>query len=112
MTNANDAPLPMADAQELLEQVEADNEKLAELVGWLGAAVGRADQLGLYVGDQAMSQLGEAYGEDPAVVIPLVADEDRAWEVLVDHNDHLLRLLRVVTGALTASLNGNPDDEF
>lgn len=61
--------------------------------------------------DQARAALAQAQAQqlleavETTAVTPPVANEDAAWDGLATHADGLLRLLRIVTAALTADLD-------
>ncbi len=105
MTQLDDAMASMNRAQALLDQVVADNERLGEVLAWLTEAVDRNLELVAYVSGSLDDDVTAVLTDDPEGVTPPVANQDAAWEALVDHHDHLLRLLRVVTSAVTAELD-------
>ncbi len=107
---ATEARASLDRAQDLLERVTADNASLADLIGWLAMASDRADELDDYIRGQGIADTEAVLADDPEAVTPPVANEDAAWEAIADHHDLQLRLLRVVTSALTRGLDADPDD--
>ncbi len=107
----------MNKAQELLDAVIADNERLAEFVSWLPGAVERCVELGNYISGDSAADLEAIVAEDRTAVTPVVANQDSGWDAMVDHTDHMMRLLRIATVAVTAPLDApnhcviDPDGE-
>lgn len=93
------------DAQSLLEASRADIERLDEVLTWLQEAITRVTTLNeLYVGP-VQTHLATILAVDPEAVTPPVANEDAVWELSVELDDRLLRLLRVVAAEITSRLD-------
>lgn len=105
MTTADQARAALDTAQKLLEQVEADNERFAEILTWLGEAADRAEELAAYYAGDGQDHIAAVLADDPEAVTPPVANEDSAWEAISDHEDGVLRLLRAATEELTDDLD-------
>lgn len=105
MTSTDEAMSSMHEAQALLKSVEADIERLREVVEWFTEAKSRVQALGDYIDQQAGDDRDAVFAHDPAAVTPPVANEDSAWEALAEFDLGTMRLLRVVTDQLTVSLD-------
>lgn len=84
----------------------SDNARIAELVELLETSIGRTRELSAYLNERADGDLTAVLAGQADAVTPPVAGEDAAWEALVEHDDHLLRLLRIITATITSSLDG------
>lgn len=103
--NASQARASLERAQTVLDRVVDDNAKIAELLPWLEEVRQRVRQLESYCRGQVHDDLTVVFAHDPAAVTPPVGNEDAAWEALVDFEDLMKRALRVVTSAMTSSLD-------
>ncbi|MDO5628667.1 MAG: hypothetical protein Q4G43_10135 [Mobilicoccus sp.] len=104
MTNEN--PRAAIDAaQTLLEQCQSDVERIEEFLPWLSEAVVRMRELGDYYQGDGQAHLSAVLAEDPSAVLPPVMNEDSVWETGAAMDDHLLRLLRIVTAEITSGLD-------
>ncbi len=95
----------MQQAQGLLEQVNADLVRFDEVLTWIGDASARVRELQDYYTGQGQLDVQTVLAADPAAVTPEVGNEDAAWEALSDHDERMLRLLRLVTSVLTSRLD-------
>jgi hypothetical protein len=105
MTNIDEARASQDRGQQLLDQVVADQRQFEEFLVWLSDASTRADELADYYAGQGQIDTETILAADPEAVTPPVANEDAAWEALANHEDGLLRLLRIVTRELTSGLD-------
>ncbi len=105
MTDVAAAQASLQQAQELLEQVTADMVRFDEVITWIGEASARVHQLQEYYTGQGQADIQTVLAADPEAVTPAVGNEDAAWEALGDHDERMLRLLRLVTSVLTSRLD-------
>ncbi|GMA18007.1 hypothetical protein MM440_07005 [Arsenicicoccus piscis] len=105
MTSVEQAQKSLAEAQALLEQVEADTTRLDETVAWLEEALERAHRLDAYYRGEGAQDVETVLADRADAVTPPVAGEDAAWEALADLDAAVLRMLRVTTAEVTRSLD-------
>lgn len=105
MTDAADARASLDRAQTLLEQVNRDAARFDEFLAWLADADARVRRLDAYHRGQGQADTAAVLAADDEAVTPPVANEDSVWEAVVDFDERMRRLLRVVTGSLTATLD-------
>ncbi len=95
----------LEDAQRLLEASRSDIERLDEILPWLQEAIARVTTLNEIYAGAVQAHLAAIHAVDAGAVTPPVANEDSVWELSVDLDDRLLRLLRIVAAEITSRLD-------
>lgn len=111
MTTADAARTSLADAQRLLEQIEADHQRFDEFLTFVRDSGNRAAELAEYYAGQGIQDTEAVLADDPEAMTPAVANEDSAWEALAGRDDRMLQLLRLVTAELTSGLDQSDSDD-
>lgn len=107
MTSNEDARAALDQAQTMLEQCQADIARLDEILPWLQETIGRVHELDEFYRGAGQQHIATVLTDDRAAITPPVANEDSVWEVVVGLDERMMRLLRITTAELTASLDGD-----
>lgn len=105
MNDVTAARASMERAQEQLDHVHADLARLDEVLAWLPDADARVRALHDYATGQGPDDVEAVLRADPGAVTPPVVNEDAVWEAIVDFDERVRRLLRVVAASLAAGLD-------
>lgn len=108
MTDVTAARDSMERAQAQLDQVHGDLARLDEVLAWLPDADARVRALHDYATEQEPDDVAAVLRADAGAVTPPVVNEDAVWEAIVDFDERVRRLLRVVAASLAAGLDDTP----
>ena len=105
MTNSEPASERLLRAQELLEQTTRDVATLGEFLTWLEGAIDRVNELQDYYQGAGQDDTDAVLERTPQAVTPPVANEDAVWEVTLEFDRHMMRMLRIATAQITVGLD-------